>query len=390
MINNPHSGGSRFALVLGTTAAVAGSLPVFITAAMSVQVSAALGFGSVGIGGAVATFFATVSLSAVHLGRLADRLGSAIALRVANIGTAVAALWIAAFTVSWSTLAVGLVVAGLAAALGDPATNRLLALRIDGARLGAALGLKQSAPPLASMLAGLAVPLLALTVGWRSAYVLAGLLAMGVAAAVGRGAPAAAEPRVPGGRGRPAPLRGRGALLLLTASFALAFAASSIVLSFYVDTAVRAGTDQGLAGLVFAGASLTAIVTRVVAGVVCDRTPVRPLILGGVLLAVGSIGIGLFVVGQPWAQTVGVVLALGGSWGFPGVFWYALMRAYPETPGRITGMISPAAIGGVVGPLAFGALGTTTDIRTAWLATSAVALLASVTMLLGHRRLARA
>ena len=389
MLDSPQAGRSRSALVLGTAATVAASLPVFVTAAMSVQVSEALGFGAVGIGAAVATFFATVALSAVHLGRAADRLGSATALRVANIGTAAASLGIATFARSWPTLAVGLAVAGVAAALGDPATNRLLSLEIDSARLGAALGLKQSAPPLASMLAGLAVPALALTVGWRWAYALSGVLALAVAAAVGRKATTAEKARGPAPRGHPAPLPGRGALLLLAASFALAFAASSIVLSFYVDTAVRAGTDPGLAGLLFAGASLTAIMTRMIAGVVCDRTSVRPLVLGGALLAVGALGISLFIVGQVWAQTVGVVLALGGSWGFPGVFWYALMRAYPETPGRITGMMSPAAIGGVVGPLAFGALAATANVRSAWLATSILALLASATMLLGHRRLAR-
>ncbi len=389
MLKAREPGSSRFVLVLGTAAAVAGALPVFVTAALAVQVSASLGFGPVGIGAAVATFFAAVAFSAIHLGRAADHLGAATALRAANVGTAVAALGIAAMATTWFSLALGLVLAGLAAALGDPAANRLLSLQIDRRRLGTALGLKQSAPPLASMLAGLAVPALALTVGWRWAYALAGGLALLVAAAVPRNtSPLSARP-AQRRRGRPEPLEGRPALLLLAASFALAFAASSIVLAFYVDTAVRAGTSPARAGLLFAAASLTAIATRLVAGVVCDRTAVRPLALGAGLLAAGAVGIAMFTLDQPWGPTVGVVIALGGSWGFPGVFWYALMRAYPHAPGRITGMMSPAAIGGVVGPLGFGALSTAATDTTAWLATSVIALLSSATMLLGHHQLSQ-
>jgi hypothetical protein len=33
----------------------------------------------------------------------------------------------------------------------------------------------------------------------------------------------------------------------------------------------------------------------------------------------------------------GVVLALAGTWGFHGVFWFSIVRAYPATPGRVTG-----------------------------------------------------
>jgi predicted MFS family arabinose efflux permease len=382
------AGSPRRAMVVGTVATVTASLPVFFTAAMAVQLRADLEFGTVGIGAAVGTFFGTMALSSMYLGRVADRLGATVSLRTASLGVAAAAFGIAALSRDWLGLATGLVVAGLAAALAQPAANRLLINRVRDARLGTAFGLKQSAPPTASMLAGLAVPAIALTVGWRWAYVVAGVCALLVAVAVGP-RPPNAPPRVRrSDRVRPAPLPHRATLVLLAVSFGLAFAASSVVLAFYVDSAVAAGTAPDRAGLVFAAASLMAVTTRLVAGAACDRYVFAPLRLCAGLLGAGAVGIALLAVGRPATVVPGALLALAGTWGFPGVFWYALVRAYPATPGRITGMMAPAALGGVMGPVGFGTAATDLGYPVAWSLASAVALLAAVAMWHGARRLA--
>ncbi len=388
MVTLIGTGSARRALVIGAAATVVGAFPVFFTAAMSVQVAADLAFGPVGIGAAVGVFFGTVAVSSVPLGRLADRLGASRSLRIATLGAAVSAFVIAAFARGWLTLALGLVIAGVSAALSQPATNRLLMSRIGGARLGMAFGLKQSAPPVASMLAGLAVPAVALTVGWRWAYVAAGVAALLVALVVGpRPGPVSGRlQRTP--RGRPGPLPHRATLLVLVVSFGLAFAVSSAVLGFYVDSAVHAGASQQGAGLVFAAASLTAIVTRLLAGAACDRYDFAPLRLSAALLAAGAVGIGLLAAGRPAVGTFGAILALGGAWGFPGVFWFALVRSYPDTPGRITGTMAPAAIGGVIGPVAFGAVATRAGYPLAWGLTCLLAGIAAGAMLFGAHRLA--
>ncbi|MEX0835252.1 MAG: MFS transporter [Nitriliruptor sp.] len=365
------------------------SLPVFFTAAMAVQLRAELGFGTVGIGAAVGVFFGTMAVSSLYLGRVADRLGATVSLRTASFGIAAAAFGIAALSRNWLSLTSGLVVAGLAAALAQPAANRLLINRVRGARLGTAFGLKQSAPPTASMLAGLAVPAISLTVGWRWAYVLAGIGALMVAVAVGPRPPNAPRKIRRAERVKPEALPHRATLVVLAVSFGLAFAASSVVLAFYVDSAVETGTSERQAGLVFAAASLTAVVTRLVAGAACDRYTFEPLRLSAVLLGSGAIGTALLAVGRPATVVLGAVVALGGTWGFPGVFWYALVRAYPATPGRITGTMAPAALGGVVGPIGFGAVATEVSYSVAWSLASAVALLAAAAMLVGARRLAR-
>ncbi|WP_052667848.1 MFS transporter [Nitriliruptor alkaliphilus] len=165
MVTSVGAGSPRRAMLVGTAATVVASLPVFFTAAMAVPLRAELGFGTVGIGAAVGVFFGTMAVSSLYLGRVADRLGATVSLRIATLGVAAAALGIAALSRDWLSLTAGLVVAGLAAALAQPAANRLLINRVRGARLGTAFGFKQSAPPTASMLAGLAVPAISLTVG---------------------------------------------------------------------------------------------------------------------------------------------------------------------------------------------------------------------------------
>lgn len=375
-------------MATGTATTVVGSLPVFFTAAMGVQLTTELGFGAVGHGAAIGAFFGSMAVSSIYLGRVADRLGATLSLRIATVGAATAAFGIAVMATSWLTLALGLVVAGLSAALAQPAANRLLVTRIRTARLGTAFGLKQSAPPTASMLAGLAVPGIALTVGWRWAYVLSGVGALVVALAVGRRPSTASGPVRRRDRVKLPPLAHRATLVWLGIGLGFAFASSSIVLAFYVDGAVQSGMPQRTAGAVFAAASLAAVLTRLLAGIACDRFTLAPLRLSAALLAAGAAGIGLLATGRPVASTLGAPVGLAGSWGFPGVFWLALVRAYPERPGRITGTMAPAAVGGIVGPVGFGAVVTNLGYSLAWGLTSVLGLAAATAMLFSARRLA--
>ena len=70
-------------------------------------------------------------------------------------------------------LGAALLVGGLGNAIGQPAGNALVAAQVRPERFGLGFAIKQSGIPLATLLGGLAVPLIALTIGWRFAYVLA-------------------------------------------------------------------------------------------------------------------------------------------------------------------------------------------------------------------------
>src|SRR5699024_189298 len=75
---------------------------------------------------------------------------------------------------AWA-LAMAMVVAGFAMALGNPLTNRLIATNVAAPHRGLFTGIKQAGVPSVLFLAGLALPALALYIGWRGAL-LASLL----------------------------------------------------------------------------------------------------------------------------------------------------------------------------------------------------------------------
>ena len=77
---------------------------------------------------------------------------------------------------------------GLANAASHPATNLSLAGEVPAGRQGLSFGVKQSAIPAATLLAGLAVPSIALTFGWRWAFAGGAALALAVAFLVPAGA----------------------------------------------------------------------------------------------------------------------------------------------------------------------------------------------------------
>jgi hypothetical protein len=78
---------------------------------------------------------------------------------------------------SWETLVLFLLAADFVISAIEPACNWLLVRSVPTGQQGLAFGMKQAANPLAASLSGLAVPVLGMTVGWRWAFALVGLLA---------------------------------------------------------------------------------------------------------------------------------------------------------------------------------------------------------------------
>lgn len=361
-------------------------LPVFLTGALGVQLTEELEFGAVGLGAAIATHRLASTPAAMVGGRLADRLGASRTLRLAAITAGASCLGIATTARSFLTLAVWLALAGCSLALSDPAANRLLVNVVPPNRLGLAFGFKQSATPAATMVAGASVPLIALSIGWRWAFVLATLVCVAVMLAVGRVPKRLPTERRSGPRPR---LRDPGTIVLLSTALGFNTASSSTVPSFYVTSAVDAGSATTLAGTVLAVASIATILIRMMAGVVADRMSDRHLRLcvGGQLA--GTVGLLLLASADPTLMALGGILALAGTWGFHGVFWFAMVRSYPDTPGAITGAVAPGALlGGVAGPLIFGAIAAGRGYSTGWLFAAGLALMAAATTHIGVRRLA--
>jgi predicted MFS family arabinose efflux permease len=128
------------------------------------------------------------ALTSPGTGRLTDRIGPrksvSLLLAISALGMAAMA-W--APSVWWLALAAA--ISGVPQGWGNPATNSLIATRVAPGRRGGVTGIKQSGVTLGVFLAGIALPLLERTWGWRGAClafaVLFGLLAVAVQITLG-------------------------------------------------------------------------------------------------------------------------------------------------------------------------------------------------------------
>ena len=107
------------------------------------------------LGTGVATFFAFSALVVVPVGRLAERLGPRRTVRSGLLLATIALVGIAAVASAWWMVLALLALAGVANALTQLGVNLLLTRAVSSGRHGIAFGLKQSAIPLSSLLAGI-------------------------------------------------------------------------------------------------------------------------------------------------------------------------------------------------------------------------------------------
>jgi MFS family permease len=369
-----------------TTACV---LPSFLLGAMAVQVRRDLDFGASGIGLAFGMFFVAASAASAAGGRIAERIGAVPAMRVAGLISGLASLAVALVARSFVTLLLPLAVAGAANAICQPAANLLIARAVPVHRQGVGFAIKQSAIPMATLLAGFAVPGLALTLGWRWAYVACALLALGTLPLV----PASVAPVIPADA-RPAGHDHRrradvapGLMALLSIGIAFGAAAGGTLGSFLVSGAVDSGIGESGAGLLLTAGSLAGITVRLAAGARADRRHDHLRVVT-LMLAAGAGTFGLLATGQPWAYVLAGPAAFCTAWAWPGLFNLAVVQANPSHPAAATGITQTGTyIGAVSGPLLFGVLAEHTSYPLAWLVAAAFALAAAALMSTSRSRL---
>jgi MFS family permease len=387
MADDSGAAGPRSSAVAAAVATVA-ILPVMLTGALAVQVRAELGFDEGGLGLTVAAFFGAAAVASTFGGRVAERLGPRAAMRLAAVAAGAALAAVALVAHSLRLLLACLALGGLANALAQPATNLFLARRVLPSRLGLAFGVKQSAVPAATLLGGVSVPAVALTVGWRWAYAGAALVAVLLAVVDPGGAPGPPPPAGGARRGsRDTSLR---PLVVLAAGIGLGAAAAGTLGSFLVSAAVDAGIAEGPAGLLAAGCSLAGIGTRLLVGARADRRGGRHLVAVTVMLTSGSVGYLLLASTVPALVAGGALIGYCLAWGWPGLFNLAVVRDNPGAPGAATGITQTGTYAGaVLGPLLFGMGAERWSYTAAWVA-AAVTSLAAAAVVAGGRRLLRA
>ena len=376
-------------MLLAVSVATCGVIPAFLTGGLAVQIRDELDFGEGALGLAIAVFFASSSLASFVSGRVVERVGYSLGMRVAVLVSAASLLSVATLAGSWATLVFCLALGGLANAISHPATHLFMARKVPQGRQGLAFGVKQAAIPTATLLAGLAVPSLATTVGWRWAFVASATLALVVSLLVPKEDPGAGPHRPKDKVTQTGDAR-LGPLLLLALGMALGSAAANPLGVFIVESSVAAGIEVGAAGLLLALGSAVGIGVRVLLGWFTDRREGGSLNLVAGMMALGTLGFLLLAGGAGWVLVIGVVLAFGAGWGWPGLFNFAVVKTSPGAPAAATGVTQTGASGGAaVGPLVFGLVVEGSSFGTAWLVSGALVFLAAVAILAGRRMLLR-
>lgn len=364
-----------------------GVLPSALFGGLAPLIRSDLGFDARWIGVGVALFFLTSSLASVHGGRLAERLGSRRGLWLGVAFSTTALFGIATLAANRGVLALFLAIGGFGNAVTQPAANLALARGVPVRWRGRAFGFKQAAIPTAIALGGFAVPALGVTLGWRSAFLVGGVLAV-LAATLPDATPG---PPVPtdGHRAHlsPVPI----SILFLTGAIALGSGAGNAVGAYLVESSIAGGWSAAHAGLLLGAGSVTGILARLTVGWVSDRMSGSWLRLIARMMAVGALGFAaLGFPDFPALLVLGVVVAFAFGWGYNGLFLYAVVRLHPEAPAAATGVTQVGAFGGpVLGPPLFGLVATYWSYAAAWAAVGVMSALAAVLVQLARRQLVR-
>jgi MFS family permease len=360
------------AAVLSTTVSV---LPLFILGASAVLVRDELRFGPTDLGLAIAAFFAAYGLTAWSAGHLSQTRGPRIGLLIGTTLSAVALLGIAVLVHDFAVLIAFVMIAGAGNAFSQVGGNLALGLGGGVRRQGLAFGLKQSAVPVSSLLAGAVVPAIGATFGWRWSFVAALLLVPLLYALLAQPFDVAASVQVED----EAPPTDWPMMIPVALAYGGAAGSASVLSTFLIPSAVSIGLAISAAGSILVVGSVISIATRLGVGMLVDRRGRADLSIVAVMLFAGSAG--YLALAQPslaWFA-IGALLTFGAGWGWNGAFNHAVVHMNRRNPGKASGLVMVgSALGCVLWPIAFGLIVTHAGFGAAWAATGGLLLVSAV------------
>lgn len=391
----PQDGGSPASVTVPgfvATLAVAmgiGPLLIYGLSAAGPLVIADLGLTRAQFGSFATVAFAAAAISSGVFARFVDVHSERRTMSALFVGSAVA-LALAALAGSYWALIVAVVFSGCVQSLSNPVTNRLVSSYATAATRGILMGLKQSGVQMAQVAAGLAVPALALLVGWRG-----GLGIATVFAAAGLLLTWRYIPRRPvrGGAGRvPASARSIPPAVWWLTAYALltgaALQASNVYLPLYAFEEV--GLPVGQAGLTAAVVGAVGLVARIFWGRTANllHSPHLPLLVLAIMAA-GAVACIECAdrVDATWLLWIGA--AIFGATGIAAnvVLMVAVLRVSPpEVIGRSSAVLAIGLyVGFAAGPVCFGAVvDATHQYQVGWTAVLSTYLAAVLLVLVGR------
>lgn len=324
-------------------------MPVFLFGGLAVQIADELGMRPAAIGLVSGLYFAAAGLTAVPAGRVVERYGAPAVARLAVALSAAAMLAVALLAREPLTLVLLMLAAAPANGLGQLSSNAILSDWAPGRHKGLLFGAKQASIPLCTMLAGLSVPAIALTLGWRWAFGAAALVALlALLPTIGLGR---AERPAGNGNGRVLDRR----LLIFAVAVFLSAASVTALGPFLTTYAVHTGASESFAGINLTIGGLAGVVARTGFGALADRRSGGEFGLIAIMLLGGAAGLATFLLGEPWLLPVGTAAGFALGWAWPGLVNYGIAKRYPDSPAAATSITQTGVfLGGAVGPIAFG------------------------------------
>ncbi len=376
--------GRRWWVAVGvaTTAMASSMLSLYAVSALAPSLVDDLGLSRTRVGELVTATFAVAAVLSLVAGHLVDVTGARRGLAVLS-ATVTAALSGASFAGSYAALLAVLALAGIGQALANPATNVLLARTVPPARRALAIGLKQSGVQLSAFAAGLVLPAVAHTIGWRAALRCAAIVPIILLALVWRTVDADSRPvsgqQAAGHAARPAgtargswwrwsrPSTWLAWLMAYSALLGTALAAVNTYLPLYASQ--RLGLGGWASGAALAAFGLSGLFGRITWTRWADRMPEATMLLGS-LSAAAAVSVPLVWLAAPvWPALVWLGAAgIGGTaTGANAVSMLAVVRRGGAT-GHASGLVSLGFFSGfVLGPTVFGLLADSFGYGWAWL-----------------------
>jgi len=361
-----------------------GVLPIFLTGVMALQIQAAIDLQIETLGYVFASYFTAAAILAVPLGRLSERTGPALSLRIGTVLSMVALLGISIVPMVM-VLILLTALAGVGTAFTRPATSLLLSRAVTPERQGLAFGLRNSAIPAAALLSGIAVPAIALTIGWRWAFAGATVVGVVVLWILPRTIPRPDEERIDG-------QADMALSLMVWAAIAAALASTAAVSlgAYTVLTAVRAGMTEATAGILIAVASVVGVASRIGIGHWSDRRSGSQMDIVVAMMTMGGAAYALIAVGSGPLLWIAVPAAYATGWAYYGSYYLSIIRLNPVAPGAAIGIAQAGAFSGsIIGPITLGILASRYSFAEAWIAASVAGLVAAGIILFIERSVRR-
>jgi len=326
------------------------------------------------LGISTACFFGVSTLMAPLSGRFVDFLGGRRTSRVVAAGsiTVLVGLLLAP---SPQVMVAVFAIAGLVQSLAITGSNLVMTHVLFGSWPAASFGVRQTAVPLLSMFAGIGASMLPPTIDWRVPFGMFGMLPIALLFL----APTSSAPVKT--RAIRLSFHSQAAPHVFTLLGAIGFfggIAVSAFMTYAVISLTAIEWSAGSAGGIVAVGSAAGITMRIASGAYVDHTRSRVFMITAALLVTGSVGGLCIASGDTALAAVGVLLAYGGGWAFPGLLQYAITAAFPNRVGRTTGIVQiGTGIGITVGPLLFTILRSHVNLGAAWIGIAISSLLAA-------------